>query len=558
MNALRPWIRLLLQRKGRLAVGAILMLSTVLAAVALLGLSGWFITATGLTALVMATGVLTYFDVYVPGAGIRAFALTRTVSRYLERLYNHDTILRLLADLRLHLFGRLSRIHPARLTRLRSSQWLNRLTQDVDALDNLYLRLLAPPLVALISSVVVGAVVSLWLPPAALGLFAGLMGLLVFSTWVPARLGFAAGQAMATSSEQLRWHSIDHLHGMAELKAAHRLGNHRHRLWQAHEQLQHSQARQARQTALVNSLATAWLAVLVLMLLVLGIVGYRDGTITGPVLVMLLLATLALSEAFAALPKAFAQFGQTYLAAERLNAVAAIGGEAAPVSSQSSVAESPIVSARNLHTSRQGEPLLANLSFLLNPGETLIVTGASGSGKSTLAGLIAGLHSPDAGEIRIRGLAPPDWPLTQAASPLAWLTQDTHVFSDTVANNLLLARPDASDRDLWSVLETVELADRVEQCHGGLDAWVGEGGVPLSGGEQRRLALARILLTRAPLVLFDEPFRGLDKATAERIMKRLETWQQDRAMVWLAHEHSVLPRSDHRVALSMHPGPDAS
>lgn len=547
MTELWPWIRLIFQRKARLLIGALLMLSTVLAAVALLGLSGWFITATGLTALIMATGVLTYFDVYVPGAGIRAFALTRTISRYLERLYNHDTILRLLADLRLHLFGRLSQLNPRFLDQQRSSQWLNRLTQDVDALDNLYLRLMAPPLVAFVSSLVVCVLVSLWLPLAAASLFFGLMGLLLLSTWVPARLGARSGRQIGSAMEQLRWHGIDHLQGMAELKAAHKVNTHAQRLWRAHDALQYHQSRLAKQTGLINSLATALLALLVLMLLVLGIHGYLAEALSGPVLVMLLLATLALTEAFAALPKAFAQYGLTRLAAERLNALP----QPPSVDAQEpdTAASDKVVSCRDLSLQRNGEPLFSALSFALTRGEHLIISGPSGRGKSTLASLIAGIIAPDEGKLEVHGRAPRPWPQPRGLEGIAWLTQETQIFSDTLANNLLLANPKATDRQLWTVLEWVELADRVEQSERGLDSWVGEGGLPLSGGEQRRLALARTLLQDASLVLLDEPFRGLDDATAERLVHRLEQWGKERTLIWFAHEHSVLPTAVQRIQL---------
>lgn len=551
MKALLPWLRLIAQRKGRLLIGALLMLSTVLAAVALLGLSGWFITATGLTALMMAVGIITYFDVYVPGAGIRAFALTRTISRYLERLYNHDTILRLLADLRLTLFTHLSQINPSRLARQRSGQWLTRLTQDVDALDNLYLRLLAPPIVALISSLVVSAVIAIWLPTAALMLLIGLIGLLLLSTWVPAQLGIRHGQQVGAAMEELRWHGIDHLQGMAELKAAHKVGTHAQSLWQAHDRLQGNQHSLARLTALVNSLASALLALMVLLLLLLGIIGYRADALSGPVLVMLLLATMALTEAFSALPKAFAQYGTTGLAAERLNDIQSPPASASAVTQEDRLESSGAATlvCRNLGASLGGEPLFSDLSFELMPGEWLIITGPSGRGKSSLARLIVGMHSAEKGTIEIQGKAPEPWPLADGPAAIAWLTQETHIFSDSIANNLLLARPEATDRELWKVLEWVELADRVEQSPQGLDTWVGDAGLPLSGGEQRRLALARILLQDTPLVLLDEPFRGLDSSTAERLMRRLLQWGKGRSLVWFAHEQSVLPQGIKRIQL---------
>ena len=170
--SLRPWLGVLSERRGRLLIGALLMLATLLSALGLLSLSGWFITATAIAAI-SASG---YLDVFTPGSGIRFFAVSRTASRYLERLYNHDTILRLLADLRGRVFAGLVTLDARTLARARASQWLNRLTADIDTLDNLYLRLLAPPLVALVSVLAFAAFAGAFLP--------GMMLVVLYMLWV--------------------------------------------------------------------------------------------------------------------------------------------------------------------------------------------------------------------------------------------------------------------------------------------------------------------------------------------------------------------------------------
>ncbi|BBI50878.1 hypothetical protein HORIV_32990 [Vreelandella olivaria] len=151
----RPWLLLLLRRRRRFLLGALLVFVTLIAGLALLGLSGWFITASALAGIALSMGLPARLDVYVPGGGIRFFALARTIARYMERLYNHNTVLTLLADLRYRVFGYLTRFDDARLRGERASDWLSRLTADIDTLDNFYLRLLVPPLVALLGVVVV-------------------------------------------------------------------------------------------------------------------------------------------------------------------------------------------------------------------------------------------------------------------------------------------------------------------------------------------------------------------------------------------------------------------
>ena len=148
MRELKPWLELILKRPGRLVVGGFLILATLLSGIALLAVSGWFLTKTALVGLLLAAGVAATINLYVPGGAIRFFAVSRTVFRYLERVYNHDTVLRLLTDIRVNLFSRLSRATRVRRGELSGAQWLSRLTSDVDALDTLYLRLIAPTALA--------------------------------------------------------------------------------------------------------------------------------------------------------------------------------------------------------------------------------------------------------------------------------------------------------------------------------------------------------------------------------------------------------------------------
>ncbi|WLD57867.1 ATP-binding cassette domain-containing protein [Salinispirillum sp. LH 10-3-1] len=506
MKSLWPWVQLILQRRTRLLVGGLLLALTLTAGVALLGLSGWFITSAGLASVLLASGVAVYLDVYVPGAGIRGFALTRTIARYLERLYNHDTVLRLLADLRVRLFARISRLSVLQLNRQRSSQWLNRLTSDLDTLDNLYLRLLAPPLVAALTLCWVSAV--LWWvllnhnPSAAFWVFFSLWGLLGLATLLPAVLGKKHSAALTELTEQVRIHSVDHLRGHAELTAAGHAATHALLVSSHADALQAQQHSLARVIGLVQSLVNAGLALIIATVLILGIQVYIDQGVSGPLLVMLLLGLLALNEAFANLPRSFAFFGQTLAAAQRLNEMAPDTAQNAPIVPDSATLR-----------------VTANDQFFdLTPGESGVITGASGSGKSTLAATLA---------------------LPRLAQT-AWLTQDTKVFNDTLANNLLLGNPNATDEQLWQVLEWVALGDRVEQSAQGLDTWIGENGLALSGGEQRRVALARVILRwlqpEVRWVILDEPFRGVDDETAAKIMHQLTPQLANKGLVWLSHE----------------------
>ncbi|MEH6491569.1 thiol reductant ABC exporter subunit CydC [Halopseudomonas sp.] len=551
MHELKPWLALILQRRARLLVGALLLALTLFSAIGLLALSGWFITATGVTALLWAAGQKVMFDVYMPGGGIRFFALTRTVARYTERVFNHNTVLSLLADLRGRHFAALALLDGATLGRLRAAQWLNRLTADIDTLDTLYLRLLAPPAVALLGIVLVCALIALFHLSLALLLGLLLLALLLLLTLGMALLGRHYSARRVELLDNLRSQAIEQLQGLAELSAAGTLALHRQRLLARSQQMLDEQLKLQGRITLGQAVATLGVMAAVLIGLFGAMQAYAAGLLSGPIVVMIPLALMALSEGFAGLPAAFAQGGGAVAAAARLN-------RQTHLSSRLIDPEAPAPLPRQVSLHWQEVVVqhagMQRLNLSLHPGECLAIIGASGSGKSTLAALAARLLDPDAGQLWVGGTQPGGTPLRalsleQWRSQLGYLTQQTELLHDSIRANLLLGNPAASKDELWAALEMVDLADLVDALPDGLNTWVGESGKQLSGGEGRRLALARVLLKDAPLVILDEPFSGLDAATRERVKARLEPWLAERTALLLGHDAALLPRSDRRVLL---------
>jgi ATP-binding cassette subfamily C protein CydC len=541
---------LILRRRRRVVTGALLMALTILAGTALLALSGWFITASALTGLLLAAGVSVHLDVYVPGSGIRAFALTRTLARYGERLYNHDTVLRLLADIRVRLFTTLGKSDPEALRQTHSAIWLSRLTRDVDALDSLFLRLLAPPLVALLATALVLGAMAFVLPVTAVCLAAGFLTLAVMSTALPDRLGRHSGRGLITVESELRESSIDYLNGLPELQTALYATLQAETLMVTQDRLQNHQHKQALSASLAESLQSGVLGGLVLFTLLSGLSAWQDEQLTGPVVMLWTLAAVALGEAYTSLPKAFAELGKTLLAARQLNGLEQLPqrGFSPPAQWQNSQLT---IDLQAVQTAYPGHPALTPVSIKLRETQTLVITGNSGSGKSSLAGLLAAERLPVSGQIMVNAA-----PLSTADRPawrqqVSWLTQDTVLFSDSVRNNLKIAKPQATDTDLWNALAMVCLQDRFAQTEDGLNTFIGQTGLALSGGEQRRLALARALLRPARVYLLDEPFRGVDAATARQILTTVEHALTDKTVIWLAHENSILPDPDHHVHLGL-------
>ncbi|MGY4879061.1 thiol reductant ABC exporter subunit CydC [Vreelandella aquamarina] len=538
---LRPWLNALSRRRSRLWLGALLMLLTLLSALGLLAVSGWFITATGITGLLLAAGIAASLDVYVPGGAIRFFAVSRTVTRYLERLYNHDTVLRLLADLRSQLFGVLSELDGHSLSKRRASDWLNRLTADIDTLDSLYLRLMAPPAVALIAIVLLSGGVAIFVPRAGI-----LLGALLLLGWLwltlgQARLGMAASERHVHQLEALRSRTIEHLQGLAELEAYDGLADHRQKLTVIEQQLQRGQRQLGHFSALGNALQAWLVSVATLMTLWLTALAWQSGSISGAVMVMLPMAVLAMNEALGALPAAFTWLGATKGAAARLNQLNAQRvSYTDTLRVQPNQARTLTLDAVSVYYPNALLPALSTLSLTLGPGERLAVEGTSGSGKSTLAGLISRQLSPSEGSITLGGIDLAAWPESELRQRVAVLTQHSELFDDSLAANLRIACPEADDDTLWQALKYVELADWAGTLPNGLRTRVGEGGRQLSGGQARRVALARLYLRDPDLVLLDEPFAGVDDAMAARLSQQLDTWLAQRSVVYLVHKNRRL------------------
>lgn len=537
MRELEPWLRLIFQRPARLVSGGVLMFATLASGLALLAVSGWFITETARVGLLLAAGVAASINLYIPGGAIRFFAVSRTVFRYLERVYNHDTVLRLLTDIRVDLFNALANTHGLRRSGLSGAQWLSRLTSDVDTLDTLYLRLIAPTalaglttlLVVILAAVLFNTAIALWL---ALVLLAALV-IATASVYLATR-GLAARQSLR--QDDLRTAVIEHIEGFPELTAAGRTGKHAAWLMRQAHQVNAEQARVDTRVGWHLAGSHLLIHLSAVLALWLGLALFQSGTTTGPVLVLLPIALLGLAEVYAMLPDAFGKLGATLASAARLNRDCR-EGPGPQVGPLGQLPPGTSLEADNITVKHAGyAPLFSHLSLSVRKGERLGVVGHSGSGKSSLADAFAGLLPLPQG--------------TLAREGCAYLTQKTVLFDDTLRANLLLGAPNASDTELWRILEQMELADRFAKEPDRLDTWLGSAGSRLSGGEARRVALARVLLSPAPLVILDEPFTGLDIDTRERISGRLETLLEGKTVIVLAHGPDALPGTDRVMTLS--------
>ncbi|OYX14319.1 MAG: thiol reductant ABC exporter subunit CydC [Rhizobiales bacterium 32-66-8] len=516
--------------KRRLAVlgGIALAVLTLLAGMALLGLSGWFITGTAIAGLSATSAIA--FNVFLPSAGIRFLALARTGARYGERLVTHEATLGILADLRARLF--LGWAAPGAAQRLlaRPAKLLFRLTADIDALDSLYLRVMVPLGAALAAALATGVVFGLMAPLFGL---AGAGFLLLVGIGLPlwgARAARAPARSRAHALEALRARTIDLCAGQTELVMAGRLDAQRAAVMAADARLAQADAALNRsETAVAAGFGTAGAALLAGALAVGGVLA-AGGQIDAPLAALAVLIALAAMEPFAGLRRGALELTRSLLAVRR------IGPRLRPVPPPLPLPEPPQGLAARLAGVEVRYPgaaraVLCDLSLDLPTGGRIALVGPSGAGKSTLLALLAGEMSAAAGRVETRSAT--------------LLTQRTELFRDSLRDNLRLAAPEAGDPQLWDALVAAGLAEDLAARPEGLDTPLGEGGLGLSGGQRRRLALARLLLRPAPLWLLDEPTEGLDAATARDVIGRIAARADGRTLVIATHIRREAEMADH-------------
>lgn len=540
LSSLRPLVALFWGGDRRMLVyGVLLSLSTALAGIALLGLSGWFIVATSIAGATSATALA--FDVFMPSAGIRLLAIGRTASRYGERLTTHDATLRVLARLRETVFRGYASARAARSLAANPSRMLFRLTVDIDALDSLYLRVIAPVMAAGIAAIFVSVALAFVHP--LIGLAVG-VALLAGGLGIPflvSRRAVASSRRRAYALEVLRSRSIDLVRGQADLAMAGRLGAHLRaveaadiRLGGADRALNRAEADAGFGLGVLSAallsgvlVATAFLA--------------EAGTIGAAVAAFAVLLVLASLEPFGLLRRGAVEFGRTLQAAARL--APRLAPDAAQ-KNQSARETGIAIRLDDVEVRHRGAdlPVLSGITLSIRAGERVALVGASGAGKSSLLSLLAGELTPAKGVV--------------LACPLAVLTQRTELFRDTLRGNLAIARPSATDEEMLEALRQAGLADHVASLSTGLNTMLGEGGAGLSAGQARRLALARLLLRDPPLWLLDEPTEALDGETARDLLTRLRACARGRTVLIATHtrreadlaDRILVMRNGHMVA----------
>ncbi|MEV6103289.1 thiol reductant ABC exporter subunit CydD [Streptomyces sp. NPDC051940] len=527
---------------ARLGLAALLGGLALASAVGLMATSGWLISRASEQPPVL------YLMVAVTAT--RAFGISRAALRYAERLVSHDAVLRLLADLRADVYRQLERIAPAGLRQTHRGDLLARLVADVDEQQDRYLRWRLPAIqAAAVATAATGF--TAWLDPAA-GAALG-TGLLVAGVAAPAistRVARRAADRVAPLRGRLAEQTVDVLTGTAELTVAGALPRRTAELRATDAELRATDARSAAAHGVGSALTALACGLTVTAAAAAGVAAVHAGRMDGVWLAAVVLVPLAAFEAVAGMPQALTHRARARRSAARIAEVVEAPTPAAQGSGRPPADPFPLtlrgLSARYPDSTA---PALKDVDLTLPRGHRLAVVGPSGSGKTTLANVLLRFLDGDGegGDPTPYSLAPYD--ADEVRRIVGLCAQDAHLFDSNLRENLRLARPDATDDDLWQALAAARLADWARELPDGLDTTVGEGAVRLSGGQRQRLALARALLADFGVLVLDEPAEHLDMPTADALTADLLAATEGRTTVLITHRLTGLDQVDEIVVL---------
>jgi len=561
MRALLPFLKLFRHQWLMMAVGLLLSIVALTAAIGLLSLSGWFLSASAVAGLTLVTAQA--FNYFTPGGGVRFLSIIRTASRYGERLATHEATFKLLTQLRVWAWRKILPLSARNMQGLRQGELLNRLVADIDTLDHLYLRLITPMLAALLTLVGLYFFVAWIDAQLALVLCVSLLSIWLVLPCFFYFLGRVPGIKQLESKRVFRVQILEYVQGLAEISLFGANQRFREQLTKSETDLFNSQAAMANVMAFSQAALILCHGVVVLIILYIAASGIGDHQPPGAILALIAFMALACIEMLLPIAGAFQHLSACVNAAKRVNEL---------------VEQTPDIVFKNDNnaTIKQGELVLKDIRFSypnslteptdvlkginlsIKPGEKVALLGQTGCGKSSLLSLIIRDWEPNSGSLLLDGKQINQYSQQALTEGVSLVSQRIYLFTGTLRSNLTLAQPeppqfatyakqktvqDDNDKRLISVLEKVGLSV-LTQGENPLDAWIGEGGRQLSGGEQRRIGVARVLLRDAPLLLLDEPTEGLDKRTEREILALLFEFAQDKTVLMISHRLTAMAKMD--------------
>ena len=539
MTTLSRLLALVEAPRSRVALAVALGAGTVICGVGLMGTAGYLISRAAEQPAVLSLTVAI--------VGVRFFGLTRPLLRYFEQLSAHDLALRTLGRARRRVYERIEPLAPAQLGDWRDGDLLARLVADVEALQNLYLRGIGPPLIALTAGVVSVSVAAAILPAAAIVLAVGLLTAGIAVPAAAVAMGRRTGRLEAAARGELTAELVETMRGAPELAVYGRADDRIERLREADRALVRAARRASFTDGTGDGARLLVTGATVAGVLAVAVSAHASGSLDRVLMATLALLALASFEAVQPLAQAARELTETLAAGRRLleltDRAPAISDPADPAALPDEPFGLALEGVRARYRDDE-QPVLDGLDLRLDPGRRVALVGPSGAGKTTVANLLVRFLDPEGGRVTLGGRDLRDYRQEDVRGAIAVAGQDSHLFSTSIRENVRLGRPAATDEELEDALREAQILDWVLALPEGSDTLVGEEGRELSGGQRQRLVLARALLSDARVLVLDEPTAHLDSATAKALMDSILGATRDRTTLLITHRTEGLDRMD--------------
>lgn len=517
-----------------MALAALLGFATIASSIGLMTTSGYLIAKAALSPAALSPSIA---DLQLAIVGVRFFGIARGVFRYLERYVSHDVTFRLLAHLRVWFYAALEPLAPSRLMQYRSGDLLARIVADIGTLENFYLRVIAPPVVALLVALLAGILVGSFDSRLAITL---LLFLLLAGVGLPSLmrvLGRKTSRRMVQVRSELNGALVDGIQGVADLLVFDQ--EERHLAWVENlsSELGVLQGRMARISGLQAAMTGLLMNLAVLAVLTIVILLVTDSDLDGVYLALLILAVISSFEAVLPLPQAFQYLENSLEAGRRLFEIVDAQPAVVDPPTPASVSDDPSLRVENLRFSYApgAVPALDGITFDLPWNCQVALVGPSGAGKSTLVYLLLRFWEYGEGRILLAGRELRQYGQEDLRRMIAVVSQRTHLFNATIRENLLLSRSEASDAEMIHAARQAQIHEFIQSLPQGYDTWIGEQGLRLSSGQRQRLAIARALLKDAPILILDEPAASLDTLTERELLATLRSLAAGRTTLTVTH-----------------------
>ena len=520
-------------------LAAIIGFATVGSGIGLLMTSAWLISRGAMLLPVSAlqSGI----------SGVRIFGAARGFMRYAERLVSHNTTFRILTRLRLWFYEAVEPLAPARLASYRSADLLKRIVDDIQSLENIYSRVIAPPATALMVTALMWVLVGKWSTGAALGVLACQLLAGVALPVAAALMSRGTARKIAGLQAEQQLLAVDMVQGLGELKVFGMLDTHLERMRTAEERKLALERKAASVEGIQETFSGLFMNAAVVWILWQMLPMVRIGSVDTVTLTAIIFGVTASFEAFLPLTGAIQHIEADIRAGERLFEIIDAEPEVKPPANPEPLSPDGGIEARGLRFTYPGSlrPALDDISFSIPQGGRIAIVGPSGAGKSTIASLLVRFWNPSGGSITIGGKAISVFDLEALRRHIAVVSQRTYLFGQSIRENLLLANPDASDADLRRALTAAGLESLLPR----LDDWAGQHGMNLSGGERQRIAIARMILQDAPIIVLDEATANLDAVTEQAVLETIDRASEGRTVLAITHRLHRMERFDRVLVL---------